>query len=344
MQGPGASGLPTSARPGQGRPRRWACGHPCSLGKKGAKESAAGWLAQRRRESARAAAVPTAPEKDQCLAEAQDDAAWTEKHEAEVQHQKAERERRACAAVEEGAAQSEAALGDSRFSAKVMQNFRNAETKRAADWAAKHRRQEAVRAAPKPMAVRGARVFLEESATRECDMRKWAHLRKSLTLQLETERHLASIIVVLNPAEPGDRNKAIAAMLGLALCAPSHLESGAGPLLQLRRALNAPRYIFVSAACQAKHAAMLNFMKSVARGAANSRWQWFAASADEENVFWSRAARRQRAKNRSEMVTLVVPTERANFARYPRVQTLTEFIKHMSVIDQARSLIGLCQQ
>ena len=37
---------------------------------------------------------------------------WTEKHAEEVRHQRAERVQRACAAVEEGAAEESAALGN----------------------------------------------------------------------------------------------------------------------------------------------------------------------------------------------------------------------------------------
>ena len=57
--------------------------------------------------------------------------------------------------------------------------------------------------------------------------------------------------------------------------------------------------------------------------------------------------RRQRARQEDvlelcEMVTLVKAHERATFARWPRIQTLTQFCKQIRVIDRAQSVLGPC--
>ena len=103
-------------------------------------------------------------------------------------------------------------------------------------------------------------------------MGAWAALRAKRRLHSVVERQQASIIVVSNPAEPGDRNGVVASMLGLRLCTPCFLASGKGTALQLRTALQVPRYIFTSAACEKKHTVILNLMQSVSRDAKKSGW------------------------------------------------------------------------
>ena len=44
----------------------------------------------------------------------------------------------------------------------------------------------------------------------------------------------------------------------------------------------------------------------------------------------------------SEVVTLVLPRERATFASWPRNQSLTDFVHKIRVIDRARSVFGPC--
>ena len=242
--------------------------------------SGAAWLAQRRQElvGAAVAAQKPCPSGTPRLLTARDkgpnNAAWTKKHEAEAQHQKEERLKRACAATEEGTAKGSA------VSAKELEDFRKAERKAASELVKKRRRHLAILAEPKRMDIDGKRVFVDESALEELDkpVGAWAALRVERRLQSVVERQQASIIVDSNPAEPGDRNGVVASMLGLGLCTPCFLASGKGTALQLRTALQLPRYIFISAACQAKHTAILNLMQSVSRGAKKSRWQFFGPS------------------------------------------------------------------
>ena len=218
-------------------------------------------------------------------------AAWTKKHEAEAQHQKKERLKRACAATEEGTAKGSA------VSAKELEDFRKAERKAASELVKKRRRHLAILAEPKRMDIDGKRVFVDGSALEELDkpVGAWAALRVERRLHSVVERQQASIIVVSNPAEPGDRNGVVASMLGLRLCTPCFLASGKGTALQLQTALQVPRYIFISAACQAKHTAILNLMQSVSRGAKKSRWLFFGPST-KTVFFFAGSATRQKAQ------------------------------------------------
>ena len=112
-------------------------------------------------------------------------------------------------------------------------------------------------------------------------------------------------------------------------------------MLQMQRAVRLHRCIFVSAAVQAKHGAMVDVLKAAACSAKGGRWKWFADSAPNRKTFWSFAGPRGK-HHESEMVTLVKAHERATFARWPRVQTLTEFGNRIHVIDRARSALGPC--
>ena len=261
-----------------------------------------------------------------------------------MQHQKQERRERACAAVEEGTTQSSVALGGLATAAAAMRAFRAKETAQAGKLLQQQKHQQAIRAEPRPIALRGARVFVEDAARQVLDEPpgKWSQLRRSLKLQEEKQRHLASIVVVLNPVEPGDRAGFVSAVLGQALCSPSRLLGEGGPWLQMQRAVQLPRYLFVSAAVQAKHGAMVDLLKAAAGSAKGGRWRWFADSAPDRKTFWSFVALRAK-KHESEMVTLVKAHERATFARWPRSQSLAEFGQNIRVIDRARSLFGPCE-
>ena len=86
--------------------------------------------------------------------------------------------------------------------------------------------------------------------------------------------------------------------------------------MQMQRAVRLPRYIFVSAAVQAKHGAMVALLKRATDSAKGGRWRWFADSAPDRKTFWSFAALRFK-KHESEMVTLVKAHERPTFAKWP---------------------------
>ena len=111
----------------------------------------------------------------------------------------------------------------------------------------------------------------------------------------------------------------------------------------MQRAVQLPRYMFVSAAVQAKHAAIINLLKGATDSAKGGRWRWFADSAPDKKTFWSAAAVRGK-RRQSEMATLVLPRERATFARWPGSQYLTECGHNIRVIDRPRSAFGPCRR
>ena len=112
-------------------------------------------------------------------------------------------------------------------------------------------------------------------------------------------------------------------------------------MLQMKRAVRLPRFISVSAAVQAKHGTMVDFLKRVTSSAKGGRWRWFADSGPDKNTFWSAAAVRGK-KRESEMLTLVLPRERATFASWPGSQSLTACCQTIRKIDRARSVLGPC--
>ena len=304
--------------------------------------SGATWLTQRRQKLGAAVAA-----QKQCLSgeprllTARDkgpkNKAWTKEHEAGLQHQQQERLKRACAATDEGTAKVSA------VSATDLEDFRRAVRKQALSMASKKRRQLVARAEPRWQDLEGQRVFVDASALQELDKPAgaWAALRAERGLHVVAERSEASIIVVVNPADPGDRNGLVASMLGGRLCTPSFLAPGKGAALQLHSALRMPRCIFISAACQAKHAVVLNLMKSVGCGEEASRWRFFTPSTERD--FLDQAARRA-SKAEKEMVTLVLPTEREAFATFPGVGTVREFVRRIHKPDWGRSHMGYCKR
>ena len=110
----------------------------------------------------------------------------------------------------------------------------------------------------------------------------------------------------------------------------------------LQCALRLPRFLFVSARCEAKHGPMLDLMRSTcARAGTTSRWRWVGRSEDEEQGFLARAAKRGKAHG-SEMVTLIVSGEEAALAHLPNVMLLTRFIDKIWCVDLGKSLQGTC--
>ena len=173
-------------------------------------------------------------------------------------------------------------------------------------------------------------------------------MRGAGALREVAEQHMASVVVALDPAAPGERVMVQAGLLGQTVCSPSSLSEkpsrGPGPLVQLRRATRTPRFIFISARCAAKHAPMLALMKATTQRAPNNRWRWFGPAQDEAQVFLNRAATRSRAHS-SDMVTLVVPGEMGadDLARFPRKMSLRSFVKdQIWQIDMAQSQLGCC--
>ena len=164
------------------------------------------------------------------------------------------------------------------------------------------------------------------------------------------ERSVADVFVVLNPAAPGDRNKAIASMVGGLLCTPGFLlaQDGAGATaVQLVRGLLPPRFIFVSEGTVTKHKPMVELLRRVctqqahACGAATQRWHWFNDAPDQRLRFLERGRARGKA-HASEMVTLVVPRER--LPNCPRQMDLRAFIDSIHRVNKRFTHMGYCQR
>ena len=257
---------------------------------------------------------------------------------------------RACAAAEEGTAAESAALGDDRRArADARRAFLEADRKRAKETADQARRKAAAGAVPATPRIHGVAVFLADGAKRALDTPPgaWARLRGAGALREVAEQHMASVVVALDPAAPGDRVMVRAGLLGQTVCSPSSLSKkhrGSGPLVQLQCATRKPRFIFISAGCAAKHASMLALMKATTQRAPKNRWRWFGPAQDEAPAFLNRGVLRSGAHS-SEMVTLVVPEEMgaADLARFPRKTSLRSFVNdQIWQIGMAQSQMGFC--
>ena len=113
-------------------------------------------------------------------------------------------------------------------------------------------------------------------------------------------------------------------------------------MLLLQCTLRLPRFLFVSARCEAKHGPMLDLMRwTCARAGKGSRWRWVGRSEDEVQVFLARAAKRGKAHG-SEMVTLIVSGEEAAYAHFPNAMLLAQFVNNRWHADHGKSLLGTC--
>ena len=92
------------------------------------------------------------------------------------------------------------------------------------------------------------------------------------------------------------------------------------------------------------HCTMIDVIKTAAASAAGGgRWRRFADNPTDIEQFKSRSARRSISGHLSEIVTLVLLSEQAQFAGCPRVQTLKKFHQSIQQIDHARSAaLGRC--
>ena len=248
--------------------------------------------------------------------------------------------------MEEGTAQESVALGNPRVSSDARRDWQAAELKNAKELSAKARRKAAACAVPACKRVHGEAVFLADGARQALDKPQgaWARLRKASALREVSEQHMASFVVALDPTALGDRAMVNAGMLGQSVCSPSYLSSGTGPRLQLKLGVRAPRFIFVSAKCAAKHGPMLALMKANSQRMEGSRWRWLGPAQNEAKIFLDRATKRTGA-HKSEIVTLVVPDEMdaADMARFPRKMALRSFVKEQIwQIDRAQSQMGVC--
>ena len=114
-------------------------------------------------------------------------------------------------------------------------------------------------------------------------------------------------------------------------------------MLLLQCTLRLPRFLSVSARCEAKHGHMLDLMRATcACAGTTSRWRWVGRSEDEEQGFLARAAKRGKAGRGSEMVTLIVSGEEAAYAHVPNAMLLVQFVNNLGRADHGKSLLGTC--
>ena len=128
-------------------------------------------------------------------------------------------------------------------------------------------------ALPLEVDLQGQCAFILHEARCDCGLlEQWRMAIAREGLREVRESTVASVFVVVIPAAPGDRNMAIASMVGGCLCTPGFcLEPrGSGAFAaQFARVLLMPRYITVSERCarQAEsHVGLLE--KGVRRGSA----------------------------------------------------------------------------
>ena len=95
-----------------------------------------------------------------------------------------------------------------------------ADRKRAKEAADKARQRAQACAVPATPRIHGVAVFLADGAKRALDTPPgaWARLRDACALREVAEQHMASVVVALDPAAPGDRVMAQAGLLGQTVC------------------------------------------------------------------------------------------------------------------------------
>jgi hypothetical protein len=93
--------------------------------------------------------------------------------------------------------------------------------------------------------LRGGKVFVDTGAADLLNQTPagWALALRRSELTIVQDRVGASVFCVLNPANPGDRVRAVASLIGGVLCTPELLLSGSGVALKLQRAISWPRHI-----------------------------------------------------------------------------------------------------
>ena len=276
------------------------------------------------------------------------DAAWSERHQKELERQRNVRSERAQAAVTEGSA-GPACLGETV--AGQLQEYTSSEALRQATWQAKHAALKKAEAAPKSPQLMGLRTFLhpDAKAVLHRSNEQWCLVKHNLGLIIVDDCALADICVVLSPSEAGDRLSMVAAMRGGYLVTPMQFIAPAGVCVKLHSALTWPRHIYISQQCSNKHRVILELamqvFNSVPRAA--RRWTWYreAEGADGiKQVFLDRAAKRRANGHVAEMVTILVPEEMemAAYRRMPNRQLLKNFLVSIRKMDASFTHMGYC--
>ena len=193
--------------------------------------------------------------------------------------------------------------------------------------------------------LQGLSVFADAEATQSLSKnhQKLMLALQRLQLKFVQDRTVASVFVVLNPSEPGDRVKAIAAMVGGFICTPDFLLCGSSSSVAFKAqcALRWPRHTFVSDRCYAKHHGFVDMMQSVCAMQKACRWTWYMeADGDERKTLFLERARKRSKVHLVEMVTLVDKHE--EIAGFPNQKTLAKFIVDVYTFNAKHTFLGLC--
>ena len=320
--------------------------------------SAAAWLRKRSRDVAAAATAPTptsrtaGPERSSAQALMDADQAWTAAHEQEAQRQRKVRIDRACAAVLEGTA-NQSCLRALGATTQALVDFQKREENRQCGLEVQWRRKASAQALPEKVELHGKRLFIEGEARGACGLEpQWRAATGIAGVTEVRDRAAAQVFVVLNPSDPGDRNKAIASMVGGLLCTPGFvLEARSGAVaFQLLRALSMPRYIFVSKGTSSNHRNGGPHAESLCSGGALALAQQAGAKISHVAMVHRHArpagAVFERARSRgkdhaSEMVTLVTGGER--LPDFPRPMCLRASLASIHRVDRRCTRVGYCQ-
>ena len=256
---------------------------------------------------------------------------------------------RACASVQEGTAD----LASAGVTQDDQRRYVQEEQQRQHELALRWRRKRAQKAMPETMSLWGKKVFIDASARDGATVDRWRQMRQDHGCEEVQDRCIATVFVVINPAQPGDRNKVAAAMVGGLLCSPEHVlvhsaTGGAGSVLRLKRALHLPRYIRVSAGTSHKHKPMVEFMRRVHEMAVKTakerrvarempRWRWFDHSAEHQRQF-QEIARKRGKSHKHEMVVLTTNDE---LAHLPQRCTTHAFVNKIFRVDARFTRLGL---
>jgi hypothetical protein len=296
------------------------------------------WLRRRRDQVHKSMATPIVDE----AVQAAGSAAWTAKHEAELNFQKGVRLEHHCAAVQHGVANEESLGPDA---AEKIDAYRRSLLKREHNLLQKGALADKKRTDPVMPKLRGLSVYAdgEASPILAKTHKKWMLSLQRFQLKPTQDRTVASVFAVLNPSEPGDRVKVIAAMVGGFICTPEFLlgETSSSVGLKLQRALQWPRHIFISDRCYAKHHGFVDMMQHVCAQQKGCRWTWYMESEgdDRKTLFLERARKRSKV-HLVEMVTLVDKHEQ--LAGFPNQKLLTKFIVDVHKLDAGHTFLGFC--
>jgi hypothetical protein len=226
-------------------------------------------------------------------------------------------------------------------------SFRKKEVEREADLVAKRRALERKRQPPEMLDLQGRQVFMVDDAKAVLN-RTPAQLALALQrsqLVVVEDRAVASVFCVLNPTEPGDRVRAVAAQTGAVICTPEMLLTRSGVALKLQRAMSWPRHIFLSIGCHNRHPAIIDLVRRVCvmQGRGGCRWTWYleADGPDRRALFLARAQKRQ-GSHRTELVTLLAPGQEAAFQEFPNRMMLSRFLAAIYRIDARFTWLGIC--